>query len=540
MNKNMKMARKKPPAARTVLDGIIHDRSNPTAAWVERNAVIQAIQEEAKAKGDFDFRRPEFSNQALVNKYVSALHHITKAMPNLPAVQAYVQHAQRISQPVEGETEAGGRSLDNTQVQPTISALSGILRSKGLMRLADRVLLNRDPEHVPLDQYVGASKVRRPAAKAGFVEVPRSEQRAAISNELADFAPSIRPAVNDTLPLAHGHYQKVRKENRETAADETEHPLVIADNSAPLPLAEGPVESSGKRYRDTILRHAVNRLPIGDIIKRVSQEHGVTPATARKHVKAFFDTRPIHAQPIDPNVTKLARQKPLAPRELTEGVYPPVAGTRLAKHLKDLAIEFGGAGARHPIAVAAAEALARGPRANSMKGLNGGNAFIKLGKLLSAAGHPLSKTYNWPTMGESMERDAKVKEFLEKTFKRPSGMSDKDFFGRVINHYSEEAADPEYVARRIAADKQASHAGNHTAFWQRAHAAFGKDTKHLNDSLYRLHALAEDREGFAPTKEGVEGVSKPWNTANKGGGTGNKALKFSEFLFQQLTNRGGK
>lgn len=495
MYRKFKLARKK--TAQASQHGIVHNGGHEGAV-VERSAVSMALQQEGAARG-VPYNSGPSSNLARdTEKYVKALRQIVNSgAAGHPAVQSYIQKARRLVAPTEGgKDEAGRFELSNTAVQPTVRELAGHLRS-GLIHVADR-LLARDPNHVPFAHYNPTVRAKTPN---GFVELTPQQREQGLRAEAKHIgeslpAPTIKPATDETVkseittrvpktpdgrPAGPGvptqaSIQRLR--NRDLA--EVDHPLTIEGDDKPLPLADTPGDGMGthlktRELHKTIAEMVLKQIPSAQIIDHLTERLSAnsTPEKARaKARQTFARWLDLSRQGMTPK--KLARPAPTSAERIQTG-YAHIAGTNLAKHLTEIAETVGG-----EAGVLARAILKDGPRANLGRGVNV-EPFSRLKTLLKAANHPLASRYNWDRMGRTFKLDEKVKAFVEKHVGRPDGMSDRDYWSKVLSKYSTEAKD---------------HA-HKSEFWRRAGQHFDADElKKLNDSMYRHHTLEDAREDY--------------------------------------------
>jgi hypothetical protein len=470
-----------------------------------------------------------------------------------------------------------------------------------LLGHADRMLAKR-PGHVPLPPPIPASTSR----PSGFVELPPSMQRDAMPYEITHainqaIPGTIKPASEEALPVI-GHANTARKVLRGEAG--AQPATMVASEDAPLPLAPLPFDEKAARVRhkdrhEHILNHVVNGSKPADIVHSLASKFQITPRAARDTLRRWLEMRRdgFHRAEKEGGPERLARKTPTGLSDVVKNVYSHFAGTRVAKHLADLYVQFTSKGRKatynekgqalverdkndpllkyvdeHPefahhvftpapgeefdtskkrlypedkeIADLAKAILTHGPKANQGKGINGGDAFMRLHKLLKQQNHPLANAYNWSRMGETLKFDERVRDFVARHVRRPEDMRDSQFWSRVVSSYSREALDNFDANKRTAGASGSAREAQLRArneFWWRVVKEFGHvGLKKFNDSLYRHHALAEDRDDTELTaanesgKAAVADLDKPWNTGKTGKGkkavTGNAALKFSESM----------
>lgn len=510
-----------------------------------RSALSIALQDEARERG-IPFPSSDELHKHL-DRYAEAVQYIAnKPTTNAhPKVQGVIQTAQRLVAPDEvGKDETGRHELTNTVTQPGLRELAGLMRKNGLLHAADLYLSKKYKDHVPFTNY-NPKVIKRPA---GFVELPKvaqtheptpGEVKHAIDAALPG---AIKPATDEVVKPAD--LRTVRRTIREDSAQQAvENPVLsIDDDGAPLPLAETPLDDPKLRHKE---RHAlIGELVLaqksaGEITAALSHRFGISNRAAKQTLVRWLDLSRKGMRPAD-EPHKLARKGELRMgqtepgrkeqvADLYNGVDPHIAGTRLAMHLiqiiKDSAPPiaptvrdkvgpndspyskegkpgglfyqtggpYGEESGRATLHQLAKAALA----GKSVRGVNG-NVYEALGKRLHNAGHPLAKSYNWHTMDRSMTEDSFIKEFIRKHVARPEGISDREFYSRVVRTY--DAMD--------AKDKGEHHA----KFWKRLEDAYRRHPlglteaggvgpkmsdalkRRLTDSMYRLHTLADDRE----------------------------------------------
>jgi len=235
-------------------------------------------------------------------------------------------------------------------------------------------------------------------------------------------------------------------------------------------------------------------------------------------------------------------EKQPTPTDLTKGVDPHIAGTRLAYHLmqiiKDTAPPIaptyndkektseGAEGGSHSVQDAdpnrmviggggsTAHALAKAAlRGRGVKGVNG-DAYAALGRHLTSIGHPLADAYNWHTMDRSMREDEFLRRFLAQHVTRPEGMSDAEYYRKIVHQFGYDPNDPNAAVKHNRED--------FAKFWNRLKEAYKKhplgmkesgDTggpwseskwrmmlKRFSNSMYRHATLAEERQDQSDTK----------------------------------------